>query len=313
VQPPPPPPRDAVAATVNGRPIYEIAVYRPLRSVPPAGREEARKEILNFLIDTAIVDQYLEALKVAVEPKEVENKFKEVMDEIKKNTKEEPAKLLEKLLLTEVELRAQILAQLRWEKFVDQQAPEPKLRAMFDGNKDMFNGSAVHARHLLLTPAKGDAKAAADAKVKLAAFKKQVEAQAQQALAKLPATADNLAKEKARTEALDKAFAELARKESACPSKTQGGDVGWFPRTGKMVEPFARAAFAAKSYDITDVVETEFGYHLILVVEHRRGKDVKFEDVRELVKDVYSDRLREAVLARMRPRAQIVINPAPKQ
>jgi peptidyl-prolyl cis-trans isomerase C len=64
---------------------------------------------------------------------------------------------------------------------------------------------------------------------------------------------------------------------------------------------------------MSDIVETEFGYHLILCTDRRPGKDVKFEDVRELVKDVYSDRLREAVLAQMRPRARIVINPAAKQ
>jgi peptidyl-prolyl cis-trans isomerase C len=318
---PPPPARDVVAATVTlnatKRPIYEIAVYRPLKNVPPDKWKEARPDIINFLVDNTIVDLYLEALTSggklkAVDPKDVDAKFQEVIKQIQNTSKQQPSELLKNLLLTEDDLKTQIIAQLRWDAFTDQQAPDKVLRDFFERNKDMFNGSAVHARHLLLSPPKGDAKAAAEAKAKLLAWKKQMEDQAQQAVAKLPASADNLTKEKTRTKALDDAFAELAKKESACPSKSQGGDVGWFPRAGKMVEPFAKAAFALKPYQISDVVQTEFGFHLILPVDRRAGKDVKFEDVREYVKDVYGDRLRDAVLSRMRPRVQVAINPAPK-
>jgi peptidyl-prolyl cis-trans isomerase C len=63
---------------------------------------------------------------------------------------------------------------------------------------------------------------------------------------------------------------------------------------------------------MSDVVKTQFGYHLILVTDRRAGHEVKFEDVKPLVKEVYSDRLREAVIAAMRPRAKIEITPAAK-
>jgi len=130
-------------------------------------------------------------------------------------------------------------------------------------------------------------------------------------VAKLGAGVDNLAREKARIKALDEAFAEVAAKESACPSKKDGGNLPWFPRigTGAMVEPFARAAFALKPYQMSDVVATQFGLHLILAVDQKPGKDVKFEDVRDFVKDVYADRLHEAIIARMRPAARVAINP----
>jgi peptidyl-prolyl cis-trans isomerase C len=79
-----------------------------------------------------------------------------------------------------------------------------------------------------------------------------------------------------------------------------------------MVEPFARAAFALKPYEMSDVVATKFGYHLILVTDRRPGRDTKYEDVKEVVKEVYSDRLRENLAGQLRPNAKIVITPAPK-
>ena len=123
---------------------------------------------------------------------------------------------------------------------------------------------------------------------------------------------DALVKEQARVKLLDEAFATAAREKSACPSKAQGGDVDWFPRSGGMVEPFAKAAFALKPYQVGDVVQTQFGYHLILVTDRRPGKETKFEDVKEDVKEVYGDRPRDTLVQRLRPAAKITVTPPPK-
>lgn len=57
-------------------------------------------------------------------------------------------------------------------------------------------------------------------------------------------------------------FAALAGQHSDCPSKAQGGDLGQFGR-GQMVPAFEQSAFGMEVGQVSDVVETDFGYHLI--------------------------------------------------
>jgi peptidyl-prolyl cis-trans isomerase C len=63
-------------------------------------------------------------------------------------------------------------------------------------------------------------------------------------------------------------FESLAREFSTCPSKSQGGDLGWFG-TGKMVPAFENAVKRTGLGSLTDVVQTQFGYHLIKVTGKR--------------------------------------------
>ncbi len=301
-----------VAARVNGQPIPESAVDRALDRIPPAKRDEARKQILDYLVENLLIDQYvLQLPQYAVDKKEIDAKEEEVRAELKKQNKEF-AKMLEEMKLTEAELREQIGADLRWTKFCTDLAKEEQLKRLFDSEKDLFDGTMVRARHILLTPPMTDPKAVADAADRLRIIKKEVEAKVNEGLAKLPAGTDPLAREKERRALLDDAFAAAAKEKSQCPSKVQGGDVDYFQRSGKMVEPFAKAAFALKPFEMSDVVETQFGVHLILLTERKPGLDVKFADVKDDVKDEFCDRLRVQVVAKIKPGAKIEIAPAPK-
>jgi hypothetical protein len=305
-----------LAATVNGQPITETAVQRGLKRVDPARHAEARPEIVNFLVDNAIIDQYLLQLNQPADPKEVAARLERIKADIKKITDTRPEQTFEKvlkdLLLTEDELKAQISADIRWDRYASAQATDKVLQEFFNTNKEIFDGSMVRARHILLTAPTGNAQAAEQAKSQLAGFKQQIDKEVADGLAKLPPGGDALTREQARTKLLEDSFVVLATKHSSCPSKAQGGDVDWFPRAGGMVEPFAKAAFALKPYQMSDLVQTQFGFHLILVTDRKPGKETKFEDVKDEVKEVYCDRLREAVCAQLRPRATIVVNPAPK-
>lgn len=74
-------------------------------------------------------------------------------------------------------------------------------------------------------------------------------------------------------------FAALAREFSEDPgSRTQGGDLGWFGR-GAMVKPFEDAAFALKPGELSGVVESQFGLHVIKLEERRGGQAGAPEEV----------------------------------
>jgi peptidyl-prolyl cis-trans isomerase C len=291
-----------IAATVNGQPIAEKAVQRGLKGLAPEKQAEARNQIITRLIENALLDQYLQQLRIEVPATEVDARMAQVQDEIKKSG-QTVEKVMQDLMLTQEELRTQLTAELRWEKYSDEQANDKLLHQVFDNNPEMFDGSTVHARHILLTPATKDEQAAQQVVAQLRNYKQQIEAQADQELAKTPT--DPAARDKARYRLLDDGFAAVASKESVCPSKAQGGDLGWFARVGSMVEPFAKAAFDLKVGQISDPVATPFGYHLILVTDRRPGKETKFDDVKEVVKEVYRDRLRESLCAQLKPRAKI--------
>ncbi len=78
-----------------------------------------------------------------------------------------------------------------------------------------------------------------------------------------------------------------------------------------MVEPFARAAFALKAGEMSDVVQTTFGCHLILVTDRRQGEATKFEDVKDIVKDFIAKSC-EYLTGQLKPNAQVSITPLGK-
>ena len=77
-------------------------------------------------------------------------------------------------------------------------------------------------------------------------------------------TKDQASEIKSQIEDKKITFEDAAQKYSKCPSKANGGDLGYFGR-GMMVKEFEDAAFSAELNKVTDPVKTQFGWHLIVV------------------------------------------------
>jgi len=73
---------------------------------------------------------------------------------------------------------------------------------------------------------------------------------------------------KTKIESNEITFEDAAKKYSSCPSGQQGGDLGFFPR-GVMVKPFEDAAFSSELNKVSNPVQTQFGWHLIKVVDKK--------------------------------------------
>jgi peptidyl-prolyl cis-trans isomerase C len=69
-----------------------------------------------------------------------------------------------------------------------------------------------------------------------------------------------------------------------CPSGKEGGSLGWFGR-GMMVPEFDQAVFAMKDGEVSDVIETQFGYHIIYKTAHEEAGEADFDAVREQIRD----------------------------
>ncbi len=80
-------------------------------------------------------------------------------------------------------------------------------------------------------------------------------------------------------------FAKEAREHSDCPSGKEGGSLGWFGR-GMMVPAFDKAAFELRKGEVSDVVTTEFGYHIIYKADERGGAQQTLVDAHDQIKDL---------------------------
>jgi peptidyl-prolyl cis-trans isomerase C len=107
-------------------------------------------------------------------------------------------------------------------------------------------------------------------------------------------------------------FATLARENSDCPSRVKGGDLGFFER-GSMVKPFEDAAFGMQPGQMSDVVETQFGYHIIKITERKPAGQTPFEKVKaDIIKTLQQVKKGESFrqyINKLRAEAKVVFPP----
>ncbi|MFZ5967866.1 MAG: peptidylprolyl isomerase [Bacillota bacterium] len=95
---------------------------------------------------------------------------------------------------------------------------------------------------------------------------------------------EDKAKEIAAEIKAGKSFEEAAKAYSECPSKANGGDLGYFEK-GQMVPEFEKAAFEAEPGAISEPVKTQFGYHIIRVEDKKPSANMEYDQIADQLKN----------------------------
>jgi peptidyl-prolyl cis-trans isomerase C len=271
---------DGVAVTVNGVDITESQIQALIApelqklsaktaQLPPAFAEQYQKQLRQQALENLIVEQLLD---VQVKQAKIEVTEEEVTAQIGKIASgqspplslDDFKKKIEEYGRSYDELKQQIHNGLGYQKLMEAQwadkinvTQEDAKKYYSENKKEFETPEQVRTSHILIQPKTGEPN------VDPNQAKDQAKAKAQGLLEQIKGGAD---------------FAELAKANSDCPSRAKGGDLDFFGR-GDMVEPFEEAAFKLQPGQVSDVVETKFGYHIIKVTEHKDASVTAFEQV----------------------------------
>ncbi|HEX4000920.1 MAG TPA: peptidylprolyl isomerase [Pirellulales bacterium] len=270
----------AIAATVGGKPIFVRQVDQ-LEAAAAHGRtlsegsaERVKAAVLLELVDRQLVEEYLEKNHWGATPEEIDAELAHLKSELEHAKKTLP-EFLARSHQSEAMLRAELGWRLSWQKYLKQQVTDETLEAYFNAHHREFDGTELRVSHILLRPTvAGDDSAVASLVKEAEQIRKQIESG-------------------------EITFEAAAEKYSAGPSRHRGGDLGFIPRHGQMVEPFARTAFALEKGQISQPVATVFGIHLIRVTDVKPG-DKKWTDVRDAVRTALAEHLFGQLVARER-------------
>jgi peptidyl-prolyl cis-trans isomerase C len=288
-----------VIARINGEPISKSDVEAQLKGlegraggpVPAAQRDRVVREMLDQLIGYRLLIQETRARNIAVTDAEVEARMGDIRGQFP--SEEVFTKALAERNVTLAELRTDTKNDLAITKLLEAEigaksAVTPaQIEAFYKENPAQFRQpERVRASHILIRLPEG-ADAAAKAKVR---------AQAEQVLADVKKGGD---------------FAALAKQHSADPgSAERGGDLGYFS-AGQMVGPFNEAAFSLAPGATSELVETQFGFHIIRVVDKQPAGVVPLDQVRSRVEQFLQGRNRqqntEAFVNALRAKGKIEI------
>jgi peptidyl-prolyl cis-trans isomerase C len=285
----PPKAESNVAATVNGESITLQEVDAVLKHTLPISplnatqRRQMRLEVLTDLVNETLLRQFLRKHGPKVDPAEIDAQLKAYGEKLKAERKT-LADFYKQTGQTEAQVREAWTTEMQLTGYVKSIATEEQLKAYFNANKEHFDRVEVKVRHIIVRVGKN-------------------------------ATAEERAAAKQRLEAIRAAvaggkldFSAAAKKYSQCPSAPTGGDLGYITRKGGLVEEsFAKAAFALKPGELSGIVETEFGLHVLQVTDRKPGTPSTYDKSATDVLDCYTDDYRAELLTKLRKDARIVV------
>ena len=278
---PVPPQLPEIVARVNGEAISGKELDDAVREiagragpVPPDERDRVYRGVLDNMIGYRLMVQEAKARKIAVPDADIDAQVAQIRAQFGSDAQFQQALVAQKTTLEAV--RSDTRDAMSAEKLVDDEitakvAVKPEaVSDFYQKNQDKFQqGPRVRASHILIgIPQNADA-----------ATKQQAKGKAEALLKDLKSGKD---------------FAATAKANSQDPgSAPNGGDLGYFEQ-GQMVPPFEQAAFALKAGEMSEIVETQFGYHIIKVAEKQDSRVVPLEEAKQQIEQYLTQQNRHA-------------------
>ncbi len=260
-------------AVVNGKEIsgklFDFALSNTMRMVSRSGRKvndkmlvAIKKKVLEDLIYLELLYQECVAKGIKIDETRAEDVFKNLKKGYE--SEEEYKKALREQGIDEEIVKFQFMRRWAVESLIEEQnaenlkVTEDEMKAFYYGNKKaLIQPESVRASHILIKVApNADETAKSESKKKIEEIQKRLKQ--------------------------GEDFAAVAKEVSECPSASKGGDLGYFQR-GAMVKAFEDVAFGLKPGETSDIVETQFGYHLIKVFDKKDETNLSFEDVKDKI------------------------------
>jgi len=258
-------------AIVNGKAISQNDFDREMKdiqqrlmkmgkSVGNDQLQEFKKDVLEALIDRELLYQESQNSGIKIEDTVINKQFSSLKNRFP--SEEDFKNALRDMELSEAELTTRMRHDLAIQKFIKEKfndtltVPEEETKLFYDNNPDAFKerGELKASQILIKVDPKADKAQRATAHKKIEEIQKKINKGAD--------------------------FTVMAKEFSEGPNRADGGDLGFFG-PGEMPKPFEKAAFALAPGEISDIVETRLGYHIIKSVDKKPGATIAYKDVKE--------------------------------
>ena len=234
------------------QPQVELVLSRS----PASGRklEIIKAQILEENVKQRLVNIYLQNSPYKASASEIDLELANLQKDLKAQEKS-LEDLYQERGINSQQLRESLGWDLSWGKYLDKFLTEENLQKYFDKHRRQFDGTRLHVAHILIKPEDGSS---ADS------WKKAWE---------------QCRSVRSKIEKGEIAFADAVIQFSAGATKVNQGDLGWIGWSGPMAPDFTIAAFQLQMNEISQPVQTSFGYHLIKLLKEEPGKK-EMKDVR---------------------------------
>lgn len=252
-------------------------------------QEQVYHDAVDTLANTKLVTQFLNRQPINITPDKIDAEMANLEQGLKAEGKDLASALLENGYSLD-DIKNEVRDRLRWVEYVKAKATDAELKRFVAENNDLFSGTQVRASHILLMTEPGASDVEKQKiKAKLAEIKKQIDSN-------------------------QISFADAANKYSEDPAneKGGGGDLDFFDLRSGFIPEFTDVAFKLKKGQVSDPVETPYGYHLIQVTDRKEGRPFDLEQNKPLVINAYAAELQKNLLTEARKAAKITVKPMPK-